>query len=542
MAEEKRQSFLKGAAILSISTIIVKAVGLLFSIPLSNRLDSAAMGYFNTAYSVFAVFNALATAGLPVAVSKMISSAYAVGKKKQADRIFTVAFAAFFILGLVFSSAMFVFSDQIANMMNFPGASFSIKALAPTVFFVCIMSAVRGYFQGRSHMVPTAISQIIESVMKVVIGISLAFYVEEMYHDSSLSSAAAIIGVSASAGLGALYLTIYKQYKKKRDIASYDEQEQLPARSSIAKSLFSLAIPIAIGSCLLYFLDVIDVGIIGGQLQLYPGINSETASSIYANWGTGTLKIFDLPGAFAIALSTSILPVISNAFTRKDNHTMARMTSAGLRITFLVTIPSAVGFIIFAEPLGQLFYFANPEMANGVKTLLPVAATGVIFNGVLYVSNSILQALGKVNLPVISMTIGGILRIILNYILVAIPEINITGAAISTVVSTMFMMALNFIFLYRFIPQAERPFKMLLPIILSALLMGGASYLVYIGLSQIISVKISVVISIIFAVAIYVVFALITKAVKPQDIRMLPKGDKIVKLLRLDKTRHIPKH
>lgn len=536
MAEEKRQGFLKGAAILSMSTIIVKVVGLLFSIPLANIISEAAMGYFNAAYTVFSVFNAIATAGLPVAISKMISSAYALGKKKQADRIFSVAFIAFFILGLVSSSAMFIFSDQIAQLIRNPDASFSIKALAPTVFFVCIMSSIRGYFQGRSNMVPTAVSQIIESVAKVIIGISLALYVDTYLQDDRLSAAAAIIGVSASAALGAVYLLFYKRYRKSREKGIASPDRSVSSRGEIAKSMFRLAIPIAIGSCLLYILDLVDLNIINGRLQDILKFNATETSALSSIW-SNTLKIYDLPGAIVIALSSSILPAISGAFSRKETGTITRMTSAGLRISLLVTIPCAVGFFIFSGPLARLFYY-RPIVAEGVEKLLAYAAAGVVFNGTLYITNSIMQAHGKVNIPVINMTIGGIVRIACNYILVAIPEINIAGAAIATVVSTFVTMILNLIAVYRLVPKVDNPFHMILPIVISAIVMGASAYAAFYGLNLFLPEKIALVLAIIVAVSVYFTLAILTKAIKESDLRMLPKGDRLVTKLRIHDPRH----
>lgn len=537
MAEEKRQGFLKGAAILSMSTIIVKAVGLIFSLLLAQQIGAVGVGYFNSAYGVFAVFNALATAGLPVAVSKMISSAYAVGKKKQADRIFSVAFIAFIILGLIFSLAMFFFSEQFAiHFIGSPGANFAIKALAPTVFFVCIMSAIRGYFQGRSHMTPTAISQIIESVAKVVIGLSLAMYAETRFQDSRLSAAAAILGVSASAALGAVYLLFYKRYKASREKNMVSPDRSVSSRQEIAKSLFRLAIPIAIGSCLLYILDMADTRIIYDRLQKVLLYSEEAATALYGIWG-GALKLYDLPGSIVIALSSSILPVISGAFSRKEQGTITRMTTSGIRISFLITIPCSVGLIAFAGPLGRLFYSDSAE-SSGVERLLSLVAIGVVFNGTLYITNSIMQAQGRVNTPVINMVIGGVVRLVTNYILVGMPDINIAGAAISTVLSTFIMMMLNLIAVYRLVPKVENPLLMVLPMILSAAVMGACSYGAFYGLDLFLPEKISLALAIIVAVAVYFVMAVLTKAIKESDLRMLPKGDRLVRKLRIHDPRH----
>lgn len=536
MSREKQHGLIKGAAILSVSMIIVKLVGFLYSIPLANILDSTAFGYYNITYEVFAIFNAAATAGLPVAVARMVSSAYTKGQKKQADRIFGVAMIAFFVLGLVSSLIMFVFSEPIAIAMNQPGANYSIKALAPTVFFCAIMSAIRGYFQGRSNMTPTAVSQVIEALTKLFIGIGLAAYVVANYKESSLSAAAAILGVSVSAGLGTLYLSIYKRRQTKRDLENPDVgDETITRRKDILSSLVRFAVPITIGTCFIYALNMIDASIINGRLQTIAGISDTIASDYYGYW-SAALKIFDLPGAIVIALSTSLLPVLTAAFVRGDKVGVNRITSASLKFTFLVTIPSSVGFILFAKHITGLFYFSKGELAYNSGVLLTIAAIAVIFNGVMYTTNAAMQSLGHVITPVVNMAIGGLVKIVLNYWLIAIPEINIMGAAISTVVSYAVMMILNFIAIYRWIPDITNPWKMVFPILLASLAMGAVSYPVFLLVRMLLGTTIALIVAILLAVVAYIFFIVLFKAVKYEDVKMMPKGEKLVKLLRMKPT------
>ena len=177
MSEQKGQSFLKGTAILTAATFIVKFINIFFSIPLANFLDDEGMGHFNTAYDIFIFFSVLASSGTPVAISRMVSVAYAQGRKRQADKIFRVAFVLFSCIGLLGSIVMAAFSRQFAIMMNQNDRSmFAIAALAPMSFFMALSSCLRGYFQGRSNMTPTAVSQVLESFIKLFVGIALALY------------------------------------------------------------------------------------------------------------------------------------------------------------------------------------------------------------------------------------------------------------------------------------------------------------------------------------------------------------------------------
>ena len=219
MARDTKQSFMKGAAILTASTLIVKLLGLLFSIPLANFIDPEGMSHFYIAYNIFGLFLMLSTAGLPVAVSRMVGTATSQGRLREADRVFSVAFWLFFSLGLFGCLVMFFGADQIAQWYGSPDANYAIMALAPTLFFISIESSLRGYFQGRSNMVPTATSQTIEAVTKVIIGVGLAFYIirNVTVDRDRWAAVGAIIGVSVSAGLGAAYLLSCKFVQSRRD-------------------------------------------------------------------------------------------------------------------------------------------------------------------------------------------------------------------------------------------------------------------------------------------------------------------------------------
>lgn len=528
MSKEKSQNFLKGATILTAATILVKLVGVLFSIPLANKIGDEAMGYFNSAYLLFALFNAIATAGLPVAVARMVSSSYALGRRRQANRIFSIASVAFAALGLLCSAAMFFFADAFSNFVNMPGAKASIQALAPTVFFCTVMSAIRGYFQGRSNMVPTAVSQVIESVTKLFVGIALAFYVHDKTGDPTLSSAAAIAGVSISALLGMMFSISYKSRqtnKDKRLGRQKGDSRYCDSGRDIFRTLVRYSVPIAMGSSFIYILDLIDLKMISEGLASLEAF-AENYVAVYGTWGN-TIKIYDLPGALIIPISTSVLPVLTAAYTRDDMNGVRKTTSDVLRLTMLIAVPCCVGFILYSRPIGQLFYSSEMSI-NGVARLLPMLSLSVIFVGLLYTTNTVLQSLGNVSRPVIHMILGGVVKIILNYILIRQPSINIAGAAISTTASNFLAIALNLNLIYKFIPGTKNIFILALPTIPSAVLMGGCSYLVFWLLSKVAPSSISLIAAIIVAVLVYFISAIAFRAISPEDIRRLPKGDMLV--------------
>ena len=535
MAHDTKQSFMKGAAILTASTLIVKLLGLLFSIPLANFIDPEGMSHFYIAYNIFGLFLMLSTAGLPVAVSRMVGTATSQGRLREADRVFSVAFWLFFSLGLFGCLVMFFGADQIAQWYGSPDANYAIMALAPTLFFISIESSLRGYFQGRSNMVPTATSQTIEAVTKVIIGVGLAFYIirNVTVDRDRWAAVGAIIGVSVSAGLGAAYLLSCKFVQSRRDRGRrLEDEEPLTSRQQTLLNLVCFAVPITIGSCFLSLLDTVDGAILMQRLQTGAGFTQEMA-----DWWNGTLgnarKFFDLPGAFVVPISTSLLPILSGAIAAKDQRQVDRISSTALRVTLLIGIPSSVGMAIFARPICQLLLYNQPEVAESAAPLLTMLSLAIAFSGLLFTTNSILQSFGRATRPVVDMAVGGVVKVVLSYVLIGIPEIAAMGSAISTVVSYVVMVVLNLIAIRSSLPHMDSIVKTALPLLLSAGVMGGISYGFYWVLTRWISPRIAVLPAIILAIVVYAVCVVLFRGVSYDDVVMLPKGQTLARLLRM---------
>ena len=535
MAQDKKQSFMKGAAILSASTLLVKLLGLLFSIPLANFIDPEGMSHFYIAYNIFGLFLMLSTAGLPVAVSRMVGTAASQGRLREAGRVFSVAFWLFFFLGLSGCLVMFFGANQIAQWYHSPESNYAIMALAPTLFFISIESSIRGYFQGRSNMVPTATSQTIEAVTKVIIGVGLAWYI--MGHVEAdpdrWAAVGAIVGVSVSAGLGAAYLLGFKFVQGRRDrLRAAGEEEPLTSRQQMLVNLVRFAVPITIGSCFLSLLDTVDGAILMQRLQTGAGMTQDMA-----DWWNGTIgnarKFFDLPGAFVVPISTSLLPILSGAIAAKDQRQVDRISSTALRVTLLIGVPSSVGMAIFARPICQLLLYNQQESAAAAAPLLTMLSLAIAFSGLLFTTTAILQSFGRATRPVVNMAVGGIIKVVLSYVLIGIPEIAAMGSAISTVVSYVVMVVLNLIAIRSSLPNMDSVVKTALPLVLSAGVMGGVSYGFYWLLCRLVSPRIAVLPAILLAIVVYAACVVLFKGVSYDDVAMLPKGESLARLLHM---------
>lgn len=566
------QSFLEGALILVFATLVVKVIGAIFKIPLGNLLGEEGFAYFSVAYNVFTPLYSLAMAGLPVAVARMVSENATKGNFREVRKILRVSTAAFTVTGGLASIIMLLsaklYSDKIVET---PAAFLSIICLAPAVFFCCMMSSRRGYYEGLKNMYPTAISQMIEAVAKLLFGLVFAWLViyigtSQFETDKTVfgtfcetetdamsiiypfASAAAILGVTLSTMIGAVYLHI--RYRIKGD--SITEEQLLtspPARGSkdILRSLCAVAIPVSLGTLATTLTSFIDSSSILNRLNHAMEIEPQTIISMYPGIGEKATDIPDfIYGAYCYAISIfnlvptitttfaiSALPAVTAAWTLQDSAQTKKSVESVLRITSLVAFPAGIGISVLAKPILKLLY-PSAERALGVDIAAPALALlgiGVIFVALLTPINSMLQAVGRADIPVKLMLVGGTIKIITNFVLVAVPSINVKGAPVGTILCYVFLFLASIFFLCHEIGTTPGIKTTFIKPFAAAAACGGAAAVSYNLFEGVLSSNLATVISIIFAAIIYAICLLLFKALSKDDIIMLPKGKKIVKIL-----------
>ena len=569
-----KQNFLQGALILSAGTAIVKVIGALFKIPLQNLIGPMGMVHFNTAYDIYSTLFVISTAGLPVAVSKMVSEANVKRRTDEARAIFRTAVSSFCIIGGIFSIAMFFGARVAAGWMNNPDAYMAVQAIAPAVLFVAIMSAFRGFFQGHGNMIPTAVSQIIEALCKLGIGFLLAALIFNSFMGSSLntadqervsqialeivseqeqegeiitleaateqakermaaepSAAGAIAGISAGSVIGVVYLTA-RYFRKKKKHPAANVSPIVRPRGKLLRELLRLAIPVTISSSVLTLTNLIDNALVMGRLT--PIVGYEHAKFLNGSYGFAR-TLFNLPQAFILTLAVSIIPVLSAALLKKDNKTVDQTISSSLRVTSLLAFPAAAGLIALAFPILHLLNgVAQPEAVATAAPLLRTLGFAVPFVCVVSLTNAILQSMGKVGIPILTMLVGGASKIAVNYLLVGNPDINIAGAPIGTVVCYLLITGLNLFFVARYISSARFLAVFVKPLCAAAA-MGFASLGLYTLLTNVVGlgVSVSVVLTMVAAVIFYLLLILLLKTLTREDVLLFPKGEKLVRLLRL---------
>jgi len=539
MQPMKKQSFLQGAGILALATVAVKLIGALYKIPLNNVIGKEGYAYFLQSYDIYALLLTISTAGLPVAMSRMIADAQARGNLAQVRRINESSMRVFMAIGIFGTLLMTVLCRPLAVMMGIPDGWPVILCLGPAVLFVCINSSFRGFFQGQSIMTPTGVSQIIEAACKLVLGLLLAFIIMKLSKNVIGSVAGAILGVTIGSVLAFVYL--YLEYRKAAPLLEDNgaTQPSQTVRATI-QELLTIAIPITIGSAGLQVINLIDNALIMRRLQESAGFSYEMAKGLRGLYGTAQ-TLFNLPSALVLPFTISLIPAIASAMAKRDRKTALSTENSGIRIMTLLILPCGVGLGVLGQPIIRLLYSSNYTEADiaTAGSLLSIVSIAVILNGLVLLLNAIMQAHGYVSLPVINMIIGGIVKVVINFILVGNHEIHIYGAPIGTVVSFLVITALDILCLNRTIKDPPNVLKLMARPALACLFMGMAAYSVDGLLSEVMSPKLSCIIGIMAAVVVYVILVLALKIITYEDCLLLPKGEKIAKILRIEEEKSV---
>ena len=558
----KKNSFFGGAAILTASVIVVKLIGALYKVPLGNILTDAAFADFNTAYDIYSLLIIISTGGLPVALSKMVSEANALNRGNQVKKVFSLALAAFCLLGTASFCIMAFLPQQLADLMQDSHAAYSILALAPAVFFICPMSAMRGYFQGHAQMTPTAVSQVIEALCKLVIGLALASAFKKSFEDEAMAAAGAILGVSVGCLLGAVYMYFCYRRHSRAQPKSHDQPED---SKTILTTLAALAIPITLSSSVIALTNILDNAILMGRLQDALKLSLDDARTLKGVYNKA-LTLYNLPASFMVPLTASVIPHVSAALKVKRRRQAAQISETALRTTALLAIPAGVGLFVLGEPIMRLLYPTTDVALGGwMLSVLGVASISVCF---MLVSNSILQAHRMVALPMATTVIGCAMKLTVGYVLIGNPDIGIRGGPISTVVCFWIIALLDLFIIKRTLPRSLSLGRVFLKPVGAAAAMGAAAWAVH-GLASkallALGVKLKLGLFVLtdqlgepvldelgraalsrtgtalavfgaigVGVIVYFALILVTKAISREDLALIPKGDKIARILRVE--------
>lgn len=530
----KSQNYMFGAAILTAGVIIMKILGAIYKIPIANIIGDDGYSMFIATYNVYNVFLTLATAGLPIALSRLIAEANASGREMQARATFRVAKKTFLVIGLVFSLIMLLFPGFIAgSVLHNPDATLSIRAMSVSVLLVCLLSAYRGYCQGYENMVPTTVGQVLEVLIKVIVGLLLAAIIMKSGGTKPQGSAGAIFGVTAGSAVALIFMALYKN--KHYKFTPVENPDIPDSDSYILRRFLRIGIPIALGASVLSILNLLDSGICMDRLQSAAGFSLKDSQVLYGVYGEAQ-TLFNLPAAFITPLTISVVPAITAASVRGENDTATKISEDSMRIAAAISMPMGVGLAVLCQPIMQVLYQGSHESG---PALLAIMGAASFFVCLVLMENAILQASGKEKYTMYTMITGGVVKILINWFLVGNPSINIYGAPVGTLVSYLVMAVMNFIFMCVVLDKNPRVMNILLKPFLSSAAMGivawGSYRLIRIFVTgeTRLSFLLSMAVSIIAAVIVYVIAAIKFRAVTAEDLGLIPGGSKVAKLLHM---------
>ena len=523
--------FLSGVAVLTVSTAIVKVIGLLYKIPMIKVLGEEGMGYFNSAYELYTFFYIIATAGLPVAISIMIAKSLERGRCENVKKIYNVVFSILFLLGITGTVILYYGAAFFGAAIGNTNAVMCIAAIAPMALFICVSSAVRGFFQGHQNMMPTAVSQVIEALGKLFLGLALAIWSVKEGYDIPMAAAFATAGITAGVGLSMLYLLLSKLIVKRRESIAVEDASKDTSKS-ILGGLIKIAVPITLSSLVISLTRVVDLVMIMRRLQAI-GYTMGAANAIYGSYSTLAVSMYNLPAAFVTPIAISLVPILTSAIQSTDKMREHRILNSSLRLCGLITLPASLGLAIFSRPILELVFAGEVSAINVAAPLLSVLGISVFFSSLMTVTNSVLQAYGMERKPIVSMLAGAVVKALFSYVLIGIPEINIFGAPISTFVCALTVTLINFYYIRKATGELESATRLFIKPLLASTVSIGACGAVYYAARTIVGESyLLTIICIALAITLYGLCSLKMKAIVSEDILLLPMGDKIEKLFR----------
>lgn len=525
--EGEGKGFISGVFVLSLSTLIVKIMGLAFKIPMLSLLGMEGMGYFNSAYEIYAVLCVVSTAGLPVALSMLVSSARASGDLNGIKGVYRSALKIFFALGAIGSAIMLFLAEPLAKAIGNEDACYSIAVIAPALLFICLASAVRGYCQGFENMRPTAISQLIEACSKLALGVLFAIIGIKKGLSVPKVSALAVLGITIGCFFSLAYLLIAK-----RKTALSCELSKPSERKGYAKELLKIALPITLGSTVISFTRILDMGLILRRLQDI-GVSQLDANKIYGAYTTLALPVFSLIPSLIAPISMALIPELAGFIERKNIAGQRQTVEKSLRLTTALAMPASIAVMLFSEQILSVLFAGQTEAVAFASPLLSLLGASILFSCLITTTNAVLQSYRRVCLPIISMIIGVTVKAFSSYFLLGARSVGVYGAPIGSLACNLTVVLLNFAFIIKYAKNTEGALSVLKiflkPLFASVASVGSAYALFLLFADRGISEQMAFVIAVAIAVFLYFCLALLFGILEKEELKAFPVLNKLIK-------------
>jgi stage V sporulation protein B len=535
MAKEKRQSFMMNVLTVVCSQIVIKLLGLVYRVVITNvdGFGDIGTGYYNYGYQIYTLLLAISSVGIPNAIAKLVSEKCATDDFKGAYRIFRCAMVLFAIIGGTLSVLLYVFAPWIATVLcSSPPVVYTLRALSPAIFFVSVSSVIRGFFQGMQNMKATSTSQVIEQLIKCVSTILIVISIAGA--PAEYMAAGATLSTTLSTALSLLYLCgFYKAHRKEiRERLKNAPDIAKVSFFKIAKGILYVSIPISLGSIVSSLNRVLDLMTVvrGVKIALSGVITNADKLNEEAIRLSGMLSkgdiIINLPLALNIAFSTVLVPTVAGALAVGDKKTAGEKVSFSLLVSVIIALPATVGCMVLAN---QIFALIYPNASEG-GTLFAISAITIFFSAITQTNSGSLQGMGKVFVPATGLLLGGVVKLIVNLTLIPIPSINIYGAPIGSVLCQFIACAVTFTVLKKNLDFKLDMKKYFAKPLLASLLMGGCVFVISRFGEAVLGGKIATMLSIVVGVVVYVGAIFLLRVFDDDELKTLPMGTKLIKL------------
>ena len=536
-------NFLIQGSILAVAGIIVRLIGMVYRIPLARKIGDNGNGYYNAAYSIYSILLIMSSYSLPTAVSKMVSARLAKGEYRTSTRIFRAAMFYATIAGMAGFCALWFGADYFASqIIRMPYSSYALKALAPTIWIMAYLGVLRGYFQGHSTMIPTAVSQVFEQVVNAIVSIVAASMLFDVgvksnlvFHDTEYSYAFGAAGGAIGTGAGAVTALVffmllalaYRPTMRKK--ARRDRGAKVESYRGISQALFATIIPIIISSAIYNISNVVDNSLFGHVMEKL-GESNLTASQWGVYMGRYHL-LFNIPVAIANSLSSSLIPTLSRAMTERNRRQVHARIATAIRFSMIIAIPSAVGLTVLAEPVSDLL-FSGMDNTMLIK-MMAVGSSAVVFFFFFSVSNAILQGFNRMNMPIINSAISLAIHIGVLYVMLKFFHMGIYSVVYANILFAALVCLLNAISIARYVKYRQELLKTFLIPALASAAMGGAAWGTYQLCIKVGNNSVSTAAAIMVAVIVYFVLLILFKGIDEQELKKIPGGTKLVKVAKI---------
>lgn len=524
-----KTKFIKQAAILAIASLLVRLLGFLYRLPLTNMLGDEGNGIYSAGFYLYNFFLVMSSAGLPAAISKIVSEKVALEEYRNVKKTFKISLILSSTVGLIFSIVMFVSARFFCNIIGSPDSYYTILTLSPTVFIVSVMSVFRGYFQGLGTTVPTALSQVIEQIFNAIFSIYLAYLLVGI--SLPLGAAGGTMGTGIGALAGLIYILMVFLNRKRyinRKLSKKTHKYRVESNREIAIKIIKTAAPIIAGTAIFSMTNLIDMQMVNSRLTASKAFTDSQVTALYGQLTGKYVTLTTLPVSISTALATAVLPSIASSMIQRDIKTVRKKIDVSLRLTMIISIPAAIGMGVLADEILLLLF---PNYSDG-GLLLKWGALSIIFLALCQIITGILQGIGKVATPAKNAFIGSIIKIPINYFLISIPSINVIGAIISTTVCYLVASLLNFITLRKVTKIRPDYNGIFFKPAIASIVMGVFCYFSYkfiFYFSK--SNAMSTLISIFIAIIVYLVSLAVIGGFKREDLSLLPMGRKLISIL-----------